>query len=325
MRVFVTGATGFIGINLVQSLVQSDFQVDCLVRSPEKARALPQDERATIVMGSLSRPGAWESALERADAVIHLAGVTRAVGPTGYRAGNVETTRALMQALDRCGKAAIPILYVSSQAAAGPCGLPPGLDDSVPPNPVSWYGRSKLEAEVIVEETARGRTVILRPAMVFGPGDKDFLPLFKAAKLGVLPSPRRGPWPVSIVHVRDVVRFLLKALTDASVSGAYFLANDENPDWKEVLDAISQAMGVNTLILPVPLACIRAVTWGGGVLARLGLPPAYLNPDKYLEIRQDGWLCDAVRAHRVLGEGSLVRLTEGMRMTAEWYRAKGLV
>src|SRR5881394_2713038 len=149
MIAVVTGGSGFIGQNLVSRLLTAGHVVRCLVR-PGGGAPPPGATRHLIDFGApaslLATP-----ALDDADVVIHLAAVTKAVHRPEYREANVTPTRHLLGAL--VARLLRPrFVLVSSQAAAGPASdleHPVGEDDA--PRPVEAYGRSKLEAERIVE------------------------------------------------------------------------------------------------------------------------------------------------------------------------------
>ena len=210
MRALVTGASGFIGSNLVDRLLAEGVQVKCLVRHtptlPGSAKSL------TLVPGDFQDPASLATAVEDADVVFHVAGVTRAARRADYFRGNLETTCNLLQACQEYGPEDQKFLFISSLAAAGPSPGNPLTEDEEP-RPVSAYGESKLAAERAVLQFGRTRPVIIiRPPAVYGPRDRDTLLLFKSVQKRLHVIPGRGSQKVSLVHVHDLVTGIWQAM-----------------------------------------------------------------------------------------------------------------
>src|SRR5437773_2743613 len=179
-RVAVTGATGFIGRHLVADLVNRGVDVRAIVR-PRSAHAAPRG--AAIVQADLDA-AALSAAFAGVDAVVHLAAVVATTREHEYVTVNVGGTRAVAAAALAAGAR---LIYVSSLAAAGsaPPGAPRREED--PPQPLTPYGHSKLEGERHLAAIEGLRYTILRPSVVYGPGDRALLPLFRFARRGLLP------------------------------------------------------------------------------------------------------------------------------------------
>lgn len=123
MRVFLTGATGFIGQRLAARLADDGHEVRALARRD----APGLDPRAKRVRGRLDDPEFLRAQLSGVDAVLHLAGVVRAFSARGFFKVNEGLAAALAQGFDRFAPEHAVFLSVSSQAAGGPCATPPGL------------------------------------------------------------------------------------------------------------------------------------------------------------------------------------------------------
>src|SRR5262245_37785068 len=164
---FLTGGTGFVGSHVAREFLARGWRVRALVRRADRPGLLPRE--AEIVPGDLNDFAGHHRRLEGCAALVHCAGATRARSLDEFRRLNVGGTEALVRAASAACPDA-PFVHVSSQAAAGPSrnGTPVREDDS--PDPVSWYGRSKLESEVAVLGTNRGPWGGVPPPVASGPG-----------------------------------------------------------------------------------------------------------------------------------------------------------
>jgi len=345
MIAVVTGSSGFIGARLVDALVWRGWTVRRLARAgtplaeaaAEPARPpgapAPLGTRETHVV-DFTRPETLEAspALDDADVVFHLAGVTKGRGEDEFRAGNVAPTRALLDAITaRVAAGARPpkrFVYVSSQAAAGPAPAaeqPVGEDD--PPQPFEPYGRSKLEAEAVVREHAGGIPwTIVRPSAVYGPGDNDFLTLFRQAAHGVGVYPGSREARLSIVYVDDLVDALVRAGTLPAAAGRVYFVESEAVSWRDVYRAAAAAAHFPLRFeLDVPAWVLGVAGRAGDVASRVLRRPTLVSSQKVTLGRPRWWLCDGTRARDELGVVSRVSLADGAKRTMRWYREKGWV
>src|SRR5947209_4892788 len=215
--ILVTGGTGFIGAHLVKRLTASGQTVRCLVRRQASPRNLPAG--VETVYGNLITGEGLPDALRGADTVIHLAGVTKALAPADYYAGNALATRNLAGAMAhaRDGRRA-RLVHVSSLAAIGPSLDGEPIDENAEPHPLSHYGKSKLEAEQAVRELAPD-AMIVRPPVVYGPGDKDVFQLLKSISKGLVVHIAGGERWFSAIYVEDLVEGLITAAGSSAASG----------------------------------------------------------------------------------------------------------
>ena len=324
MQVLVTGASGFIGGGLVARLLERGESVRCLVRPSSNLEWL-RDPRVELVHGDLGRPEGLEAAVTGVDAVFHLAGVTRARDRQGYFSGNQAATRHLLEALEAHGRAQARFIYLSSQAAVGPCTREPGISEADPPRPVSDYGRSKLAAEgEVLARAGRRPVTVIRPPAVYGPRDRDFLQLFRSVKKGFLPLTGLKPMRLSLIHVDDLVEGVIRAADSPRAAGqVYFLAQEEPVTWRQVGMAIGRALGRRPLVLPVPLPLVWMTAQLSGMFAPLLRQTPLLNRDKWHEARQAGWICSSRKAAEELGFAPRLNLDQGVESTARWYEAHG--
>ena len=324
MLILVTGGNGFVGSHLVEGLLDRGHQVRCLIRHTSDLSfiaALPVE----FVCGALDDRESLERACQGVDAVYHFAGATKAATAAAYFRVNAQGTRSLVEACWRVSPGVKRFVYCSSLGAAGPAAGPEPPDETRPPHPVSDYGHSKLAGEEAVLAYAdRLPVVILRPAAVYGPRERDILTYFRIVNRRLKPLPGGGVELVSLIHVSDLVRLALHVLeAEPAVGQTYFASDGAVYDLEEVLDTIAAVLGKRVLRIVIPVRWIEAFAALGEIWAGLTNKPLLLNDQKVQELKQCYWLCDASKAHRELGFVPQIDLRTGLAQTARWYREHG--
>jgi nucleoside-diphosphate-sugar epimerase len=318
--VLITGASGFIGSRLRDALLASGSDVVAIRRPgspPSKAGRSVQADYANVA--ELERV----VATEKPDYVLHVAGVTKGTSYEDFRLGNVMPTRNLLGALHRQHPDTKRFVLVSSLASYGPSATSAPHREADPRRPIEYYGRSKLEAEEVVEEESGGIPwTILRPSGVYGPGDVDYFNLFKSAMRGWNVFFGNRNRCMSIIYVDDCVRgTLMAAQHENSVGKGYFLTNDEQVTWEQFQSEVLQVVDrrVRTLDLPEQLVSIAAL--GGELASRIDRKPRLFNVQKAKMGAQQAWTCVGDAARTDFGFSADVDLVEGIRRTHDWYLA----
>src|SRR5687767_4322882 len=318
MIAVVTGASGFIGRNLVGRLREEGHEVRSLTRpsSPSTVTgSTPIDFGDRVAVEACA-------ALDGADVVFHLAGATRARSADAFTAANVIPTRNLLAALV-ARRQQTRFVYVSSQAAAGPAlTLDHPTTEADEPRPVEEYGRSKLRAEREVEHSSGPVPwTIVRPCSVMGPYDRDFLRLFQLARQGVLVYPGvRDHW-LSLLHATDVVSGLMAAAQRPSAVGRVLFLGSKTPvQWRELGARIGHAVGKEVRHINVPAALVRAGGLVGDVAAGFLLETPMLNSNKAALARHPYWVCSSAQAEKELEWREMRSLPEAVRDTYLWYQ-----
>ncbi|MEV6776833.1 NAD-dependent epimerase/dehydratase family protein [Streptomyces syringium] len=321
-RLAVTGATGFIGGRLVARAVGRGDDVTALVRATSDTAGLRS-------LGARVREVDWPTgagvaeAVAGTDCVFHLAGATSARDAQGYRQGNVQTAAVLALSL-----ATLPVpprlVHCSSLSAVGPSAPERRRQEDDEPAPVSLYGRSKLAGESAVRAYgARVPSVIVRPPIVYGPGDREFLPrLLPMVRRGVVPQAGSVTRLFALVHVDDLVDALLAASTRgrtvrsrliSCAEGIYHVCDGGAYAWGAITGALAHALGrSDPVVVPVPSPVVRLVASVAESAARVRGTVSVLNRDKAREARCVAWTCSSSAAERDLGFTAAFRLADGL-------------
>jgi nucleoside-diphosphate-sugar epimerase len=299
MKLAVTGGTGFVGAHLLDVAIAAGHQVKALTR-----REQPPREGIEWISGDLHDRAALEALVGDADAVIHVAGVITAPTAAAFELGNVAGTLAMLAAATAGGVRRF--VHVSSLAAREP--------------KLSLYGASKHKAEALVHGSGLD-WVIVRPPAVYGPGDKETLELFRMAKLGLMVMPPKGR--VSVLHVDDLARLLLALAGRAAPSNMLVEADDGKPNgWthREFAKALGTAVGTKPAILSSPGILLRLAARADQLVRG---PRAKLTVDRAAYFSHRNWVIEPKRACPPGLWQPEIATDEGLKATADWYRAQG--
>ena len=321
----MTGGTGFTGKALVKRLLDHGHRVVAL----DYKEGLKTDELKTwgaeVVIGSVADRHVVERCMDGVELVHHLAAAFRELGVPEhyYDEVNIEGTRNVLDAAHRQG--AKRFIYCSTCGVHGNIDNPPGGEDA-PIQPADYYQVTKYKAEPIVQQYAEKgmKTVILRPAAIYGPGDPErFFMIFNRVAKGVFPMFGTGKTYYHPLYIDNLVDALMLAMQEGKGEGqAYLIADEEYYEIEELVVRVANAMGVNVKIPHYPiLPLIIAGHVCEKICRPLGITPP-IFPRRVDWYRQNRAF-DITRAKRDLGYSPIIGIDEGLKRTYDWYKQSG--
>lgn len=325
MKALVTGATGFIGSNLVIRLLESGYEVRALVLPGENLSSIPYDE-IEVVRGDVTVPETLSGKAEGVDIVFHLA--ARVADWGSMELFRTVTSYGTSNILRECVGRVERFIYLSSIAAYGMGRHLKGLNEEserirtgIP------YCDTKIEAEDIVVAYTFGTDTsytIIRPANVIGPGSVWVKDVLDAFQRGLVPLCDGGMYSGSFVYVENLVGGILKAATNAAAANRiYNFRDDYTVTWKEYLTELGSLIGKRPGP-PIPTSFLFKAAW---IIERAYLPfyPAR-PPLTRMAVGVMGFDndVDIQRASNELSWKTIVPYTSAMEAIREWFNREYL-
>ena len=273
----ITGATGFIGQRLVSVLLEQGIQPRALIRPGKE-----HDERLSPALeqisASLTDVQALAAAVAGCGAVIYCAGSVRGRNAADFSAANVSGIKTMLKALE-LSENKPPLLLISSLAASRP--------------ELSDYANSKREGEQLLQAHPDLAWTVLRPPAVYGPGDREMLPVFKMIRRGLLFSTGPAGQKLSLLHVDDLAGAVASWLSAPQNCLHKTYAIDDGTPGGYSWTAIGEAVSEKTIrALPVPRFLLNGAARLNLLLSGLFAYAPMLTPGKVRELVQPEWLCD---------------------------------
>jgi len=327
-RVLVTGATGFTGAVLVRKLCERGALVRAIARSTSKRdtfRGLPIE----WIEGNVYDPAIMERAVAGVEIIFHVAAAYREAGITDdvYRKVHVESTQLLAQAALK-----VPgfkrFVHVSTVGVHSHIERPPA-NEEYPFDPGDIYQQTKADAELWLRDFASRTALpftVIRPAAIYGPGDRRLLKLFKMAAWPLIPvlGSARGQL-YHLIHVDDLTEILILAAVHPAAQNEVFIGGDPAAlALADILEIISSEYGRKARLIRIPAwpffwvaavceAVCRPFGWSPPLYRRR---VAFFTKDRSF---------DTSKLRNRLGYVYRRTTEQGLRETARWYREQGWV
>lgn len=262
---FVTGATGLVGSHIVEQLTRDGWNVKGLARS-EASHAALRAMGVEPVRGDVGDRDSLIAAARGADAIFHTAAaITVSGGWESYRRPNVEGTAAIVDAAAAAGARLLHLSSVGVYGSSGRyrAGLKTSEDGPLGQLPErSFYARSKRESEEAVLEAHRSGRIwatAVRPCVIYGPRDRQFIPrLAKALRLGIMPLIGGGRSTMAVIHAANVAEGAILAAASPNAGGrAYNLTNDYDVTVRDFYRLAGEGLGKQIRFFPVSRAAAK--------------------------------------------------------------------
>ena len=244
MRIAITGANGFVGRHVIAALLEDarPVEIRALVRDPARAAAALPRAGLDVRRADVTDPASLEGAFDGADVVVHLVAVpTERHG--SFEQVNAGGTRAVVREAERAG--AGKIVHVSAIGAS-------------PGSPYPFL-RSKGHGEAAVASSGVPH-VVLRPSVLFGPGD-DFFPRLRfSLRFPVVPLPGGGVARFQPLHVADLAQ-AIRAAAGGPVTGAFEVGGPAAVTYRELLEETMRAYRTSRPTIPLPVGLMKPVAF----------------------------------------------------------------
>ncbi|MEX0808004.1 MAG: NAD-dependent epimerase/dehydratase family protein [Dongiaceae bacterium] len=311
--VAVTGATGFVGGHVARAFTDAGWRVRILARriplSPQLADLTPD-----LVPGSLEDEDALRALVRGADAIVHAAGSVKALDAASFHRDNADGTARMVAAAHAAAPEA-RFLLISSLSAREPA--------------LSPYAASKRAGERALETGGASLDwTILRPPVVYGPGDREMLPFFRMAANGMLAAPDNGAARLSLIHAADLARACVAIVERREWRHATIEIDDGHPrgyGWPDIADALAAAVGRPVRLRRLPRWLFDAVATVSAGWAEMTKLPAMVTPGKVRELFHPDWISRVPEFPQNLGWLPQFTVNKGFSVTAAAYRGLGLL
>jgi nucleoside-diphosphate-sugar epimerase len=268
------------------------------------------------VPGTLEDGDSLSRLIAGADAVVHCAGVVAKASRAQFRAVNGAGT-ARLAALAAAAEVPPRFILMSSLAAREP-----GL---------SAYGASKRDGEIAVAHLGDSLPwTVLRPAAVYGPGDRATLAIFRQMAAGFMAVPAGAAHRVSLIYAADLAAAVTATLAPppghGNGIGATFEIGDRRPGgygWRQIAEAGGRALDRRIVRLAVPRMALMAVAAASLAVHRLAGKTPLVTPGKVRELYHPDWVCDDGAMADATGWAPRTTIDQGFVQTVDWYRNHG--
>ena len=328
----VTGAPGWLGTRLVETLSAGGRDVRCLVHPEADASQIQATPRVTCVRGDLTKPESLSEFLAgaRGTTLFHCAGIIHPARSADFHRVNTMGTRGLLDGAIRAGVRRFVHTSSNSPFGANPTRAHLFTEDS-PYHPYMGYGRSKMAAEEAVIAAGRSGsldTVIARAPWFYGPGQPPRqTQFFTMIRKGAFPILGDGQQRRSMAYIDNLCAGLVLCERQGASGEAFWIADERPYSMNEIVDTVETvlrrdfgiAVSGKRLRLPsitgdVARMCDRLLQWAGLYDQRV-----HVMSEMNLTIA-----CSIDKARQRLGYRPSVALEEGMRLSVEWVLSKGM-
>jgi nucleoside-diphosphate-sugar epimerase len=329
--ILITGASGFIGSHLTEELAKAEKKIRVIVKDNSLGNINEFSEetrkKIEIVSGDLLDKESLVKALKGIDKVFHLAAIGRPMNIEKhvYFDVNLKGTKNLLEA---CKEMHVKkIIHISTMSVFGFSRNRKPLDENSPKITVSDYGESKKLGEEFAIKFCKSNMinlVIVRPPMVFGPRDFQFLKLFRLINTGFFPLLKKGKAKIEFCYVKNFVKAIILADVKGRNLEAYNISDGKTYTIKEVFGEIARAENKKLFPVSVPVWCVKAGGWMFDMAFSIFGKKAPFNSGTSEWMSNDNPM-DISKAEKELGYRNFILLEESIKETIKFYKEKKLL
>lgn len=323
-EVLVTGAGGFVGGALVEALLARGVRVRAMVRSLSRIGSL-KGLPVELVTADLHDAESLRRVVKGVRKVYHIASIFRQAGlpESEFHDANATGTTRL---LDACIEAGVErVIHCSTVGVLGHIDHPPANEDA-PFNPGDMYQRSKMEGEKIALSYFREgkmRGVVIRPAMIYGPGDERTLKMFRMIAHRRFFFVGAGKALVHFVDVRDLAQAFILAMEKTDINGQVYIVGGRRAlSLHEMVSIIASKLGVPPPRLHLPVRPMQML----GTLCEAVCTPLHLQPPIFrrrVDFYTKNRAFDCTRARQELGYEPAQSVEDEIQDIIADYRQRG--
>ena len=298
----LTGATGFVGAELAKQLGRTGYKIQALIR-PASTWKQSANLAVKWIEGDLEDIDSLHRLVDGATAVVHSAGLVR--GRTREQFNRVNADGLVRLASAAAAQQPAPrFLLISSLAAREPH--------------LSHYAASKrLGEKMLVEKSGRLPWTIYRPCAIYGPGDKELLPVFEWMAKGIAPILGSGQGRFSLLYVKDLAEAVVQWL-GCPCKSEIFELHDGHPGgyaWHDVVNTFEHLRAKSVISIKIPMVLVRLVSALNLLASRTFSYSPMLTPGKVRELSHSDWVCDNNALSGATGWVPRVLLLVGLQKT----------
>ncbi len=309
----LTGSTGFIGQHIIHQARLMGFDIKALCRQPQ-----PEQDGVTWVSGDLHNIDALKELVSGVDAVIHTAGLVKALSWNDFERINVEGSANLAQAiLAQNTNDPLHTIHFSSLAAREPH--------------LSHYARSKNLSEQVMQGLLGGSDTpitILRPPAVYGPMDTELFPIIKSIGKGILPIPASKNNRFSMIYATDLANAALCAISQEQAYGQCYELDDGNAQgykMEELGEIAANIFNRPVRNVIIPAWVLKTIGVMGSATATITRKPTMLSHLKANELSHPNWVASDNRMNDAEFWQAETNLKQGLESAINWYKKERLL
>jgi nucleoside-diphosphate-sugar epimerase len=299
----LTGATGFVGSELAKQLAGTGHKIQALIR-PASSWKRSVDLTVKWIEGDLDDMDSLCRLVDGVSTVVHCAGAVRGATREQFNRINAHGLERLVCAAST-QQPRPRFLLISSLAAREP--------------QLSHYASSKRMGEKLLVENSYGLPwTIYRPCAIYGPGDRELLPVFEWMAKGIAPVVGSGNARFSLLYVKDLAQAIDLWLNRNDCMSKTFELHDGRSggySWHDVIHTVKRLRAKPVVSIKIPLVLVRLVSASNLLLSRaFGYAPM-LTPGKVRELSHSDWVCDNTALSSATGWVPRIQLPEGLQIT----------